>query len=111
MKELHLLQKGKKAMSYIIAFILGFICIPLISLLIPRKNHKVFQVICVNYEGDTVAVYETSNKNIKVDTFPEGGWKKINYFTTIDGEHVSVATQSGEILIIEKDKWFYEDNR
>lgn len=41
----------------------------------------------------------------QIDTLPDSGWKKINYFTTINGHHVSVATQSGNIIIKEKQPW------
>ena len=43
--------------------------------------------------------------SLNIDTLPEDGWRKINYFTTVEGHHVALATQSGKIIIKEKKAW------
>lgn len=98
--------KGKRFLGYIISFILGFLGFHfIINFACRNKFEPVYEILCVNNDGDTVAVYETADNSLKIDTLPDSGWKKINYFTTINGHHVSVATQSGNIIIKEKRPW------
>ena len=98
--------KGKRLLGYIVSFVLGFVGFHLIVNYACEKSfNPTYQILCINNEGDTVAIYETMESSLNIDTLPEDGWRKINYFTTVEGHHVALATQSGKIIIKEKKAW------
>ena len=95
--------KRKRLVWCIIAFIVALIGLHVIVNVAEEEKRckKVYKVLCINGRGDTVAIYRTRNNLIHVDTL-SNGTKKINYFYTVDRKHVSVATESGKIIIKEE---------
>lgn len=95
--------KRQKLVWCIIAFIVALIGLHVIFNVAKEEERckKVYKVLCIDGRGDTVAIYRTRNSLIHVDTL-SNGTKKINYFYTVDGKYVSVATENGKIIIKEE---------
>ena len=97
-------KKAKRLLWSLLAFVVVLLGLQIVFQVTEYNREKVtYNVFCINQLGDTVAIYETQNI-VRVDSHQKDdiNWAKINYFLTTNGEHVSVATKDGKILIEKK---------